>query len=147
MNFETACHLSGMDRKDPRAAIGLLGQLANSGLGPGTADTYVGYINKKYRMTDIMKAASARHADHESKHAPDIADDVLWRYVEESDFVWQPLLYTLYVLGLRPRAARFLRRRRLLESVHVLRVSCKLFFQKKKNEEDFFHQNFYHFFF
>jgi len=108
MNFEVACHLSGLDRKDPRAAIGLLGQLANCALGPGTTDTYIAYINKKYRMSDVMKAAAARHADHESRHAPDLPDKTLWEYVINADFIYQPFLYLMYIGGLRTRAIRFL---------------------------------------
>jgi len=47
LNYETMCQLSGMDPKSPLAAIGFLGQMANAGLGPGSADTYVGYVHKK----------------------------------------------------------------------------------------------------
>lgn len=47
-----------------------LGQLANSGLGPEMCDTYIGYVTKKYRMTDVYKAA--RHADFDARHALDV---------------------------------------------------------------------------
>jgi len=75
--FETSCYLSGMNMRVPRSAVSVLGQMANSGLGAGTMDTYIGYLNKKYKMRDVLKAASARHADAESRHAPDIADDTV----------------------------------------------------------------------
>lgn len=113
MNFEMCCHLSGLHTRDPRAALGVLGQMANSGLGPGTSDTYIKYINKLYRMTSVSKAAAARHADYDSKHAADIPDDVLWRFVNEADLKWQAILYILYTAGLRSRAVRFLRRSRI----------------------------------
>jgi len=113
MNFEICCHLSGMDKKDPRCAIALLGQMVNSGLGPGSCDTYIGYIHKRYKMFDVLKAASARHADFESKHAPDVADEILWRYVVEAKPKWQPIFYLLYTFGLRPIAIRFLCRHRI----------------------------------
>lgn len=112
-SFETSCYLSGMNMRDPRAAVSVLGQMANSGLGAGTTDTYIGYLHKKYKMPDVMKAASARHADAEVRHAPDISDEILWKYVEEADFIWQPIFYVLFVAGLRPIALRFLRRNRL----------------------------------
>ena len=64
-------------------------------------------------MADVMKAASARHADFEGRHAPDIPDDILWQYVVEADFVWQSILYVLYVAGLRAKAIRYFRRNRI----------------------------------
>jgi len=112
-HYETMCHLSGMEFKNPLAAIGFLGQMVNAGLGPGTCDTYVGYVHSKYWMQNVLKAASARHADHEGKHAPDIADDILWKYVVGARDKWQPILWVMFVGGLRPRAIRFLRRRRI----------------------------------
>ena len=116
LNFDTMCMLSGLDKKDPRAAIGLLGQMANSGLGPGSTDVYIGYIHKRYRFSalyDVLKAAAARHANHESRHAPDVSDDILWQYVEKASPQYRPILYLLYVAGLRPRAIRFLTRKRM----------------------------------
>jgi len=119
LNFDTMCMLSGLDKKDPRAAIGLLGQMANSGLGPGSIDVYIGYIRKRYRFSllyDVLKAAAARHANHESRHAPDVSDDILCQYVEKASTEYRPILYLLYVAGLRPRAIRFLTRKRLFFS-------------------------------
>jgi len=112
-DYELVCHLSGYDTKNPLAHIGFLGQLANSGLGPGTTDTYVSYVHKKHRMFNVLKTASARHADHEAKHAADISDDTLWRYVQEACPKWKPVLWLLYTAGLRPVALRYLSRRRI----------------------------------
>jgi len=64
-------------------------------------------------MYDVLKAAAGRHADHESRHAPDIADDALWQFVEEASAVWQPILWILYITGIRAKAAAFLRLSRL----------------------------------
>ena len=96
LNFDTMCMLSGLDKKDPRAAIGLLGQMANSGLGPGSIDVYIGYIHKRYRFSmlyDVLKAAAARHANHESRHAPDVPDDILWQYVEKASTQYLSLIH------------------------------------------------------
>jgi len=112
-DYELVCHLSGYETKNPLAHIGFLGQLANSGLSPGTSDTYIGYVHKRHRMTNVTKAASARHADHEARHAPDLPDDVLWRYVQEASPRWAPIFWLLYTAGLRPVALRYLSRRRI----------------------------------
>jgi len=112
-DFEIMCKLSGLPTNDPFSALGFLGQLANSGLGPGSVDTYTGYVSKRYRMKDVQLAAAARHADHEARHAADISDDILWRYVCEASQKYKAILWILYVAGLRSRAIRFLRRRRI----------------------------------
>jgi len=135
-DYELTCVLSGYDPRNPLAHVGFLGQLANSGLGPGTADTYINYVHKKHRMHDVQKAASCRHADHEARHAPDISDEILWRYVEEADAKWQPVLWILYVCGIRTVALRYLRRRRISIptnwSKESIEISVKIDKQRKK---------------
>jgi len=113
-DFELMCKLSALLTSDPLAAVGFLGQLANSGLGPGSIDTYTGYVCKRYRsLTNVQKAAAARHADFDAKHAADISDDTLWTYVEEASPKYRAILWILFISGLRSRAIRFLRRRRI----------------------------------
>jgi len=112
-DFELCCKLSNLPTNDSSVGVALLGQLANSGLGPGSCDTYIGHVTKRYRMTDVSKAASARHADYEARHAADIDDDTLWKYVLEASPLYRRILWLMYIAGLRAISIRYLRRRRV----------------------------------
>ena len=77
---------------DPMAAIGALGQMINSGLGPGSCNTCMTHIRKKFSAaaSEAAYAAGVRAADHDSKHAKDIPDEVLWSFVFNAPLEWQP---------------------------------------------------------
>jgi len=113
-NFMTLCRLSGTSHTDPMSAVGALGQMSNSGLGPGSCSTYMSYIRKKFPTSyEAAYAANVYAADHEAKHANDIPDEVLWKFVELSPPEWQPIIYLMYVCGFRVVAIKFFRRRRI----------------------------------
>jgi len=114
-NFMMICRLSGRSHTDPMAAIGTLGQMSNHGLGPGTRSVYMNYIRKKFSTAayEAAYAAGVCAADHEAKHAPDISDDILWKFVEKAPKEWQPIIYLMYVCGFRVKAIKYFRRRRV----------------------------------
>jgi len=113
-NFMTVCRLSGRLHTDPMAAIGTLGQMSNSGLGPGSRSTYMNYIRKKFSAAhEAAYAAGVCAADHEANHAKDIADEILWKFVQLAPVDYQPILYLMYVCGFRVKAIKFFKRLRI----------------------------------
>lgn len=95
--------------------MALLGQFDNAGLGPGSAQTYMTFVRSKYRGAAVepLYAAEVRYADLENGHAPDVADESLWRYVELSRGRLQSLLYLLYVAGFRTKATKYFEKSRI----------------------------------
>jgi len=89
--------------------------MANRGLGPGTRSVYMNYIRKKFSGAayEAAYAAGVCAADHEAEHAPDLPDDLLWKFVEQAPPEWQPVIYLMYVCGFRIKAIRYFRRRRI----------------------------------
>ena len=114
LDYEEACNLSGADPNDPASVEATMGQMDMATLGVGSIGTYLSHIKSKYRLaaTQAVFAAGVRSADAESKHAPDIDDEVLWRYVVNARTVSvQAVLYLEFICGFRSIAARFVRRR------------------------------------
>ena len=115
-DYRHFCAISGFDPTDPEACAAVLGQMDNSGLSAGSLDTYMSIIKKVYRAPahDASYAAGVHHADEEGGHAPDLSDEVLWKYVEAANAIWQPLLYILAVYGLRIKACAWLTQSRTI---------------------------------
>ena len=113
-DYEEACALSGADPNDPASVEVVMGQMDLAALSVGSIGTYLSHVKSKYRLaaTPAVYAAGVRCADAESKHAPDIEDDILWRYVVNAPTTrLQAVLYLEYICGFRSIAARWVKRR------------------------------------
>jgi len=117
-DYEQLCRMSNLDPNSPASVEAMLGQMENSGLGPGTQETYVRYVSKRYPRAayDTAYAAGVRYADFENKHAPDVSDEDLCAYVDGAraeDVQAEAILYLLKECGFRTKACRFFRRFRV----------------------------------
>lgn len=117
-DYEQLCRMSNLDPSSPASVEAMLGQMENSGLGPGSQETYVRYVGKRYPRAarDSAYAAGVRYADFENKHAPDVSDDVLGAYVDGAraeDVRSEAIIYLLKECGFRTKACRYFRRFRV----------------------------------